>query len=209
MNLDTGQLDLNLAVTAFKTLWLEARTYQERFDLVWQPTQTLLDKLSSKPPPTLTCFAGKYYMFPANSNGVAVNLFFIEGNNVEYLGTLFDQTANRLDRAAEINRLKRVNQDLAQRLAKASPKAIIRDAHFFKLPADSNELDTLTATKAVKRYLAIRAPALAQCAVEWLPHEQGIALEERIRALAEQDATQPTKGDLLRAVYQDELELWS
>jgi len=203
------QLDLNLAVVAWKTLWLEARTNQERFDLIWQPTQQLLDELSANPPPTLTCFAGKHYMFPGDSDGMAVKLFFIGGNNrVAYLSTLVDPVANEIDRQREIQRLSLINSQMALQLANASRQAIIRDAVGCRIPTDSDELDTSTATQAITRYLALRAPVLAQCAIVWLPHKHGITLCKHIRIEAEKTAHYPTRKEQLLATAQDELELW-
>ena len=202
------RLDLKMAITAWKTLWLEASANQDRYDKVWQPTQQLFDNLSTNPPPTLTCFAGKHYMFPGDSDGVAVNLFFIGENHAVYLGTLFDKTANRIDRKREIARLAIINRNLSRKLKSADPQAIVRDAHFCKIPAETDALDTETAAKAVKRYLAIRAPQLSGCKIAWLKEKDGVALEQRIRTKAEQTAKHPTRKERLLATAEDELELW-
>lgn len=201
------QLDLKMAITAWKTLWLETHASQERYDLVWQPTQELLDKLSANPPATLTCFAGDYYMFPDDSNGVAIDLFFIGENNVVYLATLFNKAANETDRNREIARLKLVNADLAQKLALTDSQAISRDRRFCKIPADTDDLDTEIATRAIKRYLAIWAPALLGCEIVWLFSEQAISLEQQIRTQAELSIQQQTEEERLQAVIEDESDL--
>lgn len=205
---DTEQLDFKLAVTAWRTLLLEPSTNQKRFDLVWQPTQLLLNRLSANPQPVFTCFAGKSYMFPGKSYGVAVKLFFVGENNAVYLGTLLNRTATRIDRKREIQRLLLLNQDLAEKLRSASPNAIIRDSLMCKLQTESNTLNQRTATRAVKRWLSVMAPALLGCKIVWLPRKTGINLEKRIREQAEQTAQPSTKGERMRATAEDELDLW-
>lgn len=203
------KLDLKLAVTAWQTLWLEASTNQTRYDRVWQPAQQVLDELSANPPPAFTCFAGKYYMFPNESDGVAVNLFFTftgDNDEVAYLGTLFDETANRVWRQMETERLALVNQDEANRYALTDPSEIMTEALFRRIPANAEDLDTQVATTAVKRYLYLLAPRLLGCELEWLPHESGIAIEQRIKAAARQTAQKSTREDRMRSIEEDELD---
>lgn len=208
MNVQTDDLDFSLAINAWKTLWLEAHNNQSRAERVWQPTQHLLDKLVSNAASSLTCFAGKYYMFPADSDGVAVNLFFLGANNeVAYFGTMFDNTAYHLDKTSEANRLLLINPNFAQKLTGITLGTIVRDAHFCKIPVDSDLQDVATATSAVRRYLAVRAPIIAGCAIHWLAHEQGIRFENHIRKEAERTAQKPTYQDRLLATAEDELEL--
>ena len=206
MNAQDGDLDLSLAVTAWKTLWLEACNNQMRADRVWQPTQDLLDSLALQNTPVLTCLAGKYYMFPANSDGVAVNIFFVGGHSVAYLGTLLDPVAFRLDKESEVNRLSKINQALALKLASTTSMTIVRDAHFCKIPVDAMS-GTATATFAIRRYLAIRAPHLAKYEISWLPVERGVDLENQIDFEAQKTARKPTLQDRLTATADDELEL--
>lgn len=208
MSLKTGQLNLEMAITAWKTLWLEASTNQDRADKVWRPTQELLDRMSVKPPTIFTCFAGKQYMFPGDSYGVAVKLFFIGENNAAYLGTLLNDTANQEDRKREISRLNLINKKLAKKLASADILAIVRDSLFCRIPADSDVLDAETAVKAVKRYLATLAPALSGCKIVWLLKRKALAIERQIRFQAEKTAKPATKEEHYRATAEDELELW-
>lgn len=207
MNAQVSDLDFDLAVTTWKTLWLEACNNQVRADNVWLPTQHLLDELTLQNVSTLTCFAGKHYMLPSDSDGIAVNLFFIGAKNeIAYLGTLLDPVAYLLDKNLEVKRLAIINPLLAQKLSETRAVDIVRDAHFCKIPVGT-VTDTAIATSAVYRYLTIRAPNLAKCAINWLPHQRGIELEQRIRAKAEESATKPTKEDRRLAMAEDELEL--
>ena len=97
---------------------------------------------------------------------------------------------------------------MAQQLAFAPPQTIIRNRLQCQIPANSETLDTNAATQAVQRYLALWAPKLAQCQIEWLPDEQGFALAEQIQILAEQTAHPSTQKGCLQAIAEDELELW-
>ncbi|OGZ69296.1 MAG: hypothetical protein A3D44_01230 [Candidatus Staskawiczbacteria bacterium RIFCSPHIGHO2_02_FULL_42_22] len=177
---------LALASTTWKILWLELNhTDQERFDKVRLPTQELLDELSSKPPPTFICLAGEPFMSPDNEDGVAVKIFFVGPNNrVAYLGTLLDPLAHALDRQKRIIRLLEIDPESAIRLAITDPRALVPDPIGYRIRADSDVLDTDTATRAVKKFLVNRAPKLVKCAIEWLPNQEGIELVERIKAQA-------------------------
>ncbi|MSR85605.1 hypothetical protein EXS71_04200 [Candidatus Uhrbacteria bacterium] len=207
MNAQNDDLDFSLAITGWKVLCLEAHTNQSRAELVWQPTQDLLNEMALNATLPITCFAGKYYMFPDDSDGAVVNLFFLGVNRkVAYLGTMFDATAYRLDKILEISRLSLINPSLAQRLGETNSETIVRDAHFCKIPVSTDLDDLATATLAVRRYLTVRAPKLASYDINWLPHQEGIRLESHIRTEAEKVATRPSFRDRLLATAQDELE---
>ena len=209
MDLPVSKVDISLAVEAWKTLWIEASTNQVRADKVWLPTQQLLDEMAKNPPKKLTCFAGQYFMFPNDSNGIAVKLFFIGGKkHVAYLGTLMDPVANHVHRNREITRLSSINIKMAHKLANADLHAIMRSSTQLIIPADSDLLDTDTATRAVKKYLAIWSPKLCSCKIEWLKHKNGIEIAKAIRQQAEKTARYPTNQEDLLARAQDELELW-
>lgn len=208
MSFDIKRLNLDMAITAWKTLWLEHHSHENPkiYDLVWQPTQRLLDKLSENPLPSLTFFSGKPYVFPENSSGVVIDLFFVGDNRVCYIGTLFSKTANRIDREQEVARLIGHNKERAEKLRTASPFAIVRDAHFCIIPADIDALDTEIAEEAIKKYLERYAPKLLGCKIEWLLPEQGYALIQQIKAEAERTAQPPTREEQLRVIIEDEFE---
>ncbi|HLD70648.1 MAG TPA: hypothetical protein VI937_02090 [Negativicutes bacterium] len=211
MDLQVNRLDRSLAVEAWKTLWIEASTWQTRADKVWLPTRHLLDKTAENPPKKFVCFAGKEYMFPNDSDGVAVKLFFIGENRVAYLGTLKDPIANQVDRQREVDRLRLINLNMANTLKQSKLNAIIRDAAQLGIPADSSFLDTATATRAVQRYLAIWSPKLLAVPIEWLKPKDADVIINAIRTEAEQTARYPTNEEDLLARHQDEqetFELW-
>src|SRR6185436_4443210 len=145
----TYGLDISLAVTAGRVLFLETHTKEKRDALVWAPLQCLLDELSRKDPQQITCLRGKHFIWPQNSIGAAADIFLVAERKVAYLGTLFGFTGAQMYRLIEVRRLSSFNPELAKKLANASRHAIIRDAHFCIIPTNSDMLTTGEATQAI------------------------------------------------------------
>lgn len=201
------QLDLKLAVSARRTLALgvtktKVATKWDRYNLVWRPTQKLLDSLSrkKKPPAEFVCFVGKIYIFPGETEaeGVAVDIFFIGGNRVAYLGTLLNKAADKLY-------LEKTGVTESE---KADLSAIWHDELLFRLAAKTENFYNRTAEKAVRRYLAKKAPTLMDCRIKWLPRKIGIALEQKICAKAKATAYDATDEERLRIRVEEKLRLW-
>lgn len=201
------QLNLKLAVSARRTLTLgvtktKVATKWDRYELVWRPTQKLLNNLSRKKKPLekFICFVGRIYIFPGETEaeGVAADIFFIGKNRVAYLGTLLNKAADKLY----------LEKTGVAEPEKADPSTIWHDELLFRLAAKTEDLYNRTAEKAVKRYLAEKAPALIGCRIKWLPRKIGIALEQKIHAEAKATAYDATDEERVRIRIEEKLRLW-
>ena len=189
MRLTFDVYDLSFAVLVLKEMLytkVESEDYNERLkEYVWNPTRAFFKNLAESSPRQIICFFGKQFRFP-NKNGCRCRNVFIVNQRIEvaYLGTIFNKKAFDADRES-------MSPDDRKMLEK-HPLKVSRDATYYVIPTDTDDIDELVVIKSVQKYFSsykknsFAIASLADVTINLLSEAKGALLDEKIRKKAKQ-----------------------
>lgn len=159
------EYDLSPAVQAMRVLRFESHNYQDCHDLVWEPTQALLDELARAKPESITCLHGLPYK-TKRMKGFASNVYIVGSDNkVFYLCTVVDCVRAQSNYLWFLDTFKKF-PDKVQDLKKKGPMAIIRWWIMCSVPVDCIGLTPGEIQTGVRKYLSEFCPELSNISIE-------------------------------------------
>ena len=176
--------DVTLAVQAYRVLEIEAHTFEECKQLVWDPTQKILDELAKQRPKSLT-FLRERPRQAQSQEGVSCGINIVgAGKKVAYIGKIVDRKKAFSIFEWFLETFKKF-PDKTERLRQLSdPMTIIRWWIMCSIPVESDGINQQSAEKGIKKYLTLFAPGLAHIPISWLPEKKQAAVQAFISSQA-------------------------
>ena len=189
--------DVTMAVRARCILHEETHLVAECSDLVYKPTQKLLQGVSDKEI-SLLCIRGRSYSYH-EFNGLLSDVYVVAPvNKIAFLCTVVTRDQAHSAFAWNVKFFRRILDDIHDHdyagkilarleiLERRGAMAILTERNGMKVPVDSRHLDKNSVVQGVKQLLKEIAPHLTQLPIDWMPH----ALKKNILAFVRETGNQ-------------------
>ena len=196
--------DIKLAVAARRILMFEAHTLEECSRLVYQPTKKLIEELLESNPKEILCLH-RPIVRSDNKPGSFCDLDIVGLNNkIAYIGTVRDWPGALANWCWFLETFRDF-PNRVETLVKRGAMAIIRHKTRCDIPTKAKKLNPAAFVDALHKYLRTYFPDFDSdgLKVKWLPKNDQLSLEEKIRAEAKRFATTQTEDEQRRVFNMD------